>query len=135
MIKFVEDFFEDICFGCPFLIDRFPEDFMFEITDFEYNPLIISLRTQFVTSNDRGGRRYIPFAFTEHGVIMLASLLRSDIAVQSSIRITRAFVAMRNEISSIYQAIAALSVKVSQRTQQQESRKKIGFKTGADEKR
>ena len=108
---------------------------MFEITDFEYNPLIISLRTQFVTSNDRGGRRYIPFAFTEHGVIMLASLLRSDIAVQASIRITRAFVAMRNEISSIYQAIAALSVKVSQRTQQQECRKKIGFKTGADEKR
>ena len=107
---------------------------MFEITDFEYNPLIISLRTQFVTSNDRGGR-YIPFAFTEHGVIMLASLLRSDIAVQASIRITRAFVAMRNEISSIYQAIAALSVKVSQRTQQQESRKKIGFKTGADEKK
>ena len=51
-------------------LDRFPEDFMFELTDDEYNSLIISLRSQNVMSNERGGRRYMPFAFTEHGVIM-----------------------------------------------------------------
>ena len=80
--------------------ERFPEDFMFEISESEYNSLIISLRSQIVTSNQRGGRRYMPFAFTEHGVIMLASLLRSELAVQTSIRITRAFIAMRNYIMS-----------------------------------
>ena len=80
--------------------DRFPEDFMFELTENEYNSLIISLRSQFVTSNKRGGLRYMPFAFTEHGVIMLASVLRSDLAVHTSIKITRAFVAMRNYVMS-----------------------------------
>lgn len=89
--------------------ERFPEDFMFEISESEYNSLIISLRSQFVTSNLRGGRRYMPFAFTEHGVIMLASLLRSDMAVQTSIRITRAFVAMRNYIMSARVIEAELS--------------------------
>ena len=81
-------------------LDRFPEDFMFELTEQEHNSLIISLRSQFVTSNNKGGRRYMPFAFTEHGVIMLASLLRSDTAIQTSIKITRAFVAMRNYLMS-----------------------------------
>ena len=81
-------------------LERFPEDFMFELTSDEYNSLIISLRSQIVTSNEKGGRRYMPYAFTEHGVIMLASLLRSDIAIQTSIKITRAFVAMRNYIMS-----------------------------------
>ena len=81
-------------------LDRFPEDFMFELSEQEHNSLIISLRSQFVTSNERGGRRYMPFAFTEHGVIMLAGLLRSDIAIQTNIKITRAFVAMRNYIMS-----------------------------------
>ena len=81
-------------------LDRFPEDFMFELSEQEHNSLIISLRSQIVTSNERGGRRYMPFALTEHGVIMLASLLRSDIAIQTSIKITRAFVAMHNYIMS-----------------------------------
>jgi hypothetical protein len=89
--------------------ERFPEDFMFEISESEYNSLIISLRSQFVTSNQRGGRRYMPFAFTEHGVIMLASLLRSELAVQTSIRITRAFIAMRNYIMSTKLIEAELS--------------------------
>ena len=96
-------------------LDRFPEDFMFEITEQEYNSLIISLRSQFVTSNKRGGLRYMPFAFTEHGVIMLASLLRSDIAIQTSIKITRAFVAMRNYIMStqhLESELAALKAKL-----------------------
>ena len=157
-------------------IERFPEDFMFEMTKQEYNSLIISLRSQIVTSKERGGRRYMPLAFTEHGVIMLASLLRSEIAVQMSVQITRAFVAMRNyimstrhieaelaelraklellerndeenlaavndlsedmrgEIADIYQAIAALSVKVHQSVADQ-PRQKIGFKIGKDEKK
>ena len=96
-------------------LDRFPEDFMFEITEQEYNSLIISLRSQIVTSNKRGGIRYMPFAFTEHGVIMLASLLRSDIAIQTSIKITRAFIAMRNYIMStqhLESELAALKAKL-----------------------
>ena len=96
-------------------LDRFPEDFMFELTEQEHNSLIINLRSQFVTSNNKGGRRYMPFAFTEHGIIMLASLLRSDIAIQTSIKITRAFVAMRNYIMStqhLESELAALKAKL-----------------------
>ena len=80
-----------------------------------HNSLIISLRSQIVTSNNKVGRRYMPFAFTEHGVIMLASLLRSDIAIQTSIKITRAFVAMRNYIMStqhLESELAALKAKL-----------------------
>ena len=54
-------------------LERFPEDFMFELTETEYNSLTISLRSQIVTSNERGGRRYMPYAFSEHGVIMLST--------------------------------------------------------------
>lgn len=96
-------------------LERFPEDFMFELTPEEYNCLIISLRSQIVTSNGKGGRRYMPYAFTEHGVIMLASLLRSELAINASIQITRAFVAMRNFIMStqhIESELAALKAKL-----------------------
>ena len=65
-------------------LERFPEDFMFEMTENEYNLLVISLESQFVISNERGGRRYMPFAFTEHGVAMLASVLRSERKVEDS---------------------------------------------------
>lgn len=80
-------------------IERFPEDFMFELSEIEYNLLKDSLRSQFVTSN-KGGIRYMPFAFTEQGVSMLSAVLKSPIAVQTSIAIMRAFVAMRQFISS-----------------------------------
>ena len=96
-------------------LERFPEDFMFEITEQEYNSLIISSRSQIVTSNNKGGRRYMPFAFSEHGVIMLAGLLRSDIAIQTSIKIIRAFVSMRNYIMStqhLESELAALKAKL-----------------------
>lgn len=96
-------------------LDRFPEDFMFGLTPEEYNCLIISLRSQIVTSNEKGGRRYMPYAFTEHGVIMLASLLRSELAINASIQITRAFVAMRNFIMStqhIESELAALKARL-----------------------
>ena len=58
-------------------IERFEgDDFMFELTPDEYNSLIISLRSQIATSNERGGRRHMPFAFTEQGVAMLSSVLK-----------------------------------------------------------
>ncbi len=80
-------------------IERFEgDDFMFELSDFEYNSLKISLRSQIATSNNRGGRRYLPFAFTEQGVAMLSSILHSETAIQINRNIIRAFVAMRNYI-------------------------------------
>lgn len=80
-------------------INRFPDDFMFELTKDEYE----SLRSQFATSNgegQRGGNRYIPFAFTENGVAMLSSVLKSETAIEVNIRIMRAFTAMRSFLMS-----------------------------------
>ena len=88
--------------------ERFPSDFMFEITESEYNVLKISLRSQSVTSN-KGGIRYMPFAFTEQGVSMLSAVLRSSVAIQTSITIMRAFVAMRNYITTTTQITAELA--------------------------
>ena len=77
--------------------DRFPEDFMFQLTDQEAD----SLRSQIVTSNDgRGGRRTLPYAFTEHGVAMLSSVLKSHRAVLMNIIIIRAFVRMRELLAT-----------------------------------
>nr|DAT93582.1 MAG TPA: hypothetical protein [Caudoviricetes sp.] len=90
-------------------IERFPEDFMFEITEPEYNYLKNSLTSQIVISNERGGRRYMPFAFTEQGVAMLSSVLRSRTAIQVNIAIMRAFVAMRNYITTTTTVTAELS--------------------------
>ena len=79
-------------------IERFEgDDFMFELTAEEYNSLKNSLRSQIVTSN-KGGIRYMPFAFTEMGVAMLSSVLRSEIAIRINRDIMRAFVASRNYI-------------------------------------
>lgn len=77
-------------------IERFPETFMFRLTDEEYN----NLRFQIGTSNERGGRRYNPYVFTEQGVAMLSSVLHTNNAVKTSIQIINAFVAMRKYISS-----------------------------------
>ena len=88
-------------------IERFPADFMFEITIDEYNSLKDSLRSQFVTSN-KGGTRYMPFAFTEQGVSMLSSVL-SDAAIQVNIAVMRAFVAMRNYIATTTTVTAELA--------------------------
>ena len=90
-------------------IERFPEDFMFEITETEYNFLKNSLTSQIVISNERGGRRYMPFAFTEEGVAMLSGVLRSKIAVQVNIAIMRAFVAIRNYIMTTSTVSAELA--------------------------
>ena len=91
------------------------DDFMFEVTESEYNSLIISLRSQIASSNERGGRRHMPFAFTEQGVAMLASVLKSDKAIMVNRSIIRAFVAMRNYIMStqhLESELAALKSKI-----------------------
>ena len=78
-------------------IDRFPEDFMFQVTAEEW----VVISSQFVmTSKNKRPKSALPLAFTEHGVVMLSSVLRSDIAVQTSVLITRAFVAMRQMIAN-----------------------------------
>ncbi len=76
-------------------IKRFPEDFMFQLTSDEF----ANLKSQFVTSS-WGGVRKMPYAFTEQGVAMLSGLLNSDVAIAANILIMRAFVAMRNYITS-----------------------------------
>ena len=78
-------------------IRRFPPDFMFQLNNQE----VAGLRSQFVTSKiGRGGRRYLPYAFTEQGVAMLSSVLYSDRAVDVNLQIMRAFVKLREMIAS-----------------------------------
>ncbi len=76
--------------------ERFPADFVFQLTSEE----AACLRSQIVTSNGRGGRRTRPFAFTEQGVAMLSSVLRSPRAVAVNVEIMRAFVELRRAIES-----------------------------------
>jgi hypothetical protein len=93
---------------------RFPEDFAFQLTAEEFAALrsqiaTSSLRSQNATSQ-KGGRRYRPWVFTEHGAIMLASVLNSEIAIDASVRVVRAFVRLREIIS----ANAELAAKFAQ---------------------
>lgn len=76
-------------------LDRFPADFMFQLTEEE----VRRLRFQFGTSNTRGGRRYLPYAFTEQGVAMLSGVLRSEQAVKVNVEIMRAFVRLRRMVN------------------------------------
>jgi len=77
-------------------IGRFPQDFMFQLTQEEF----ALLRSQIVTSSDWGGRRYPPYAFTEQGVAMLSSVLRSPRAIKVNIEIMRAFIRLRKMLAS-----------------------------------
>jgi phage regulator Rha-like protein len=127
-------------------IDRFPHDFIFELTRSEYN----SLRSQIVTLEKGKGQhsKYLPFAFTEQGVAMLSSVLKSKKALQVNIAIMRAFVFMRQyalthkdlttklkeietkydkQCSDVYEAINYLMEKDKEDAEHKE-RKKIGFK-------
>jgi phage regulator Rha-like protein len=82
--------------------DRFPEDFMFQLNPAESE----GLRSQFATSKkERGGRRYLPFAFTEHGAIMLAAVLSTSRAIEASVFVVRAFVRLR-EILATHRSLA-----------------------------
>jgi toxin-antitoxin system, toxin component, fic family len=89
-------------------INRFPEHFRFQLTESEFK----NLRSQFVTSRENdsthGGRRYMPYAFTEQGIAMLSAVLKSDIAVDVSIKIMDAFVKMRNFLLSNREMFARL---------------------------
>lgn len=71
-------------------IDRFPQDFMFQLTDNEFK----NLKSQIATSG-WGGRRTLPYAFTEHGVLMLSSVLNSDLAIKVNIQIMRVYIKIR----------------------------------------
>ena len=123
---------------------RFPEDFLFQLDPEE----VESLRSQSVISNapGRGGRRYAPYAFTEQGVAMLSSVLRSKQAVQVNIEIMRAFVRLRGllaanrdlakkldelerKVSSHDQAIAGILAAIRQLMAPPEParRRRIGF--------
>ncbi len=79
-------------------IERFPNDFMFQLTKEEYDSLIF--QNGISKTEGRGGRRYFPYAFTEQGVAMLSSVLRSKQAVQVNIAIMRAFVKLREILST-----------------------------------
>jgi phage regulator Rha-like protein len=85
-------------------IQRFPSDFMFQLTQAEYENLrsqfvISSSKSQDITSKNRhGGRRYLPYVFTEQGVAMLSTVLNSEIAIEININIMRAFVKMRHYV-------------------------------------
>jgi hypothetical protein len=93
--------------------DRFPEDFGFQLTADES----VSLRSQTVTSKKgRGGRRYVPWVFTEHGALMAATVLNSPRAVEMSVFVVRAFVRLREYVrghAEISKRLDALERKVT----------------------
>lgn len=81
-------------------IDRFPEDFCFQLTESEVKNLRFQNGTSSLETENYGGRRYLPYAYTEQGISMLAGILKNEIAVQVSINIMRAFVEMRKFIAN-----------------------------------
>ena len=90
---------------------RFPSDFAFQLTNQE----LTTLKSQFATSNPgRGGRRTRPWAFTEHGAIMLASVLNSPLAIEASVRVVRAFVHLRDLLAN-NKALAARFAELERR--------------------
>ena len=90
-------------------IDRFPNTFCFQLTKEEYD----ILKSHFVISkNGRGGNRYLPYAFTEHGIIMLSGLLKSEIATQINVKVINAFVAMRHYIGNNEYRISNIETKI-----------------------
>lgn len=107
-------------------IERFPERFMFQLTKDEMLLLESCSRSQIVTLNEKRGRgsniKYLPYVFTEQGVAMLASVLKSDAAIQTSIMIMDAFVALRRFLQSNFQVFAEID---SIKRHQLESDKRI----------
>jgi hypothetical protein len=126
-------------------LKRFPKDFMFQLTNDEWD----SLRLQIETSKGRGGTRYLPYAFTEQGLAMLSGILNSDKAIQVNIAIMRAFVFIRQyalshkdlteklkeleikydmQFKGVHEAIDYLLQKDNQEVEQKQ-RKRIGYKS------
>ena len=83
-------------------IHRFPDDFMFQLTKKEYENLISQFAISSLSERKPGwgGRRNLPYAFTEHGTVMLASVLNSVVAVEASIQVVRAFVKLREVLTT-----------------------------------
>ena len=100
-------------------LDRFPEDFMFQLSRAEF----ADLRCHFGTSSEWGGRRYPPYAFTEHGVAMLSSVLSSPRAIQVNIEIMRAFSRLRHLLASH----AELAAKIARLERKYDGQFKIVF--------
>ena len=97
-------------------IERFPEEFCFQLTKLELKK-VISLRSQNATLKSGRGehQKYLPYVFTEHGVMMLAGMLKTDIAVEISKKIINAFVSMRhfiNENKDIFKRITTIEYKM-----------------------
>jgi len=126
-------------------LDRFPMDFMFQLTVDE----VQILRSQFATSSsDWGGRRFLPRAFTEHGTVMLASVLNSPKAIDASIFVVRAFVRLREILSAhkdLSRKLTELEAKFSKHDREilalfeairqlmrtpEKSKRQIGFRKG-----
>ena len=85
--------------------ERFPADFVFQLTPSEH----ATLRSQIVTSKPaRGGRRYLPYVFTEHGAIMAATVLNSERAVEMSVFVVRAFVRLREMLANNHELAAKI---------------------------
>lgn len=80
-------------------IARFPEDFCFQLTDLEFENLRCQIGTSSLETDNYGGRRYLPYVFTEQGIAMLSAVLRSEIAVKVSVRIMKTFVEMRRYLA------------------------------------
>lgn len=97
-------------------LSRFPPDFMFQLNSDEW----ALLRSQIATSN-RGGRNYLPYAFTEHGVLMLSSVLSSEKAVEVNIAIMRVFVKIR-DLYTVYKELQLAVLGLEKRVGENESR-------------
>ncbi|MBI5787957.1 MAG: ORF6N domain-containing protein [Candidatus Schekmanbacteria bacterium] len=126
-------------------ISRFPDDFMFQLSQEEFN----NLRSQFVTSS-WGGRRYLPYVFTDYGVAMLSSVLNSERAIKVNIQIMRAFTKLREMLAThadLKNKIDELERKYNQHDEQfklvfeaikqllelpEENTKKIGFRSDSN---
>jgi len=78
-------------------LQRFPVDFMFELTNDEWSALISQIE---ISKKGRGGRRKVPYVFTEHGILMLSSVLNSEKAIQINIQIVRIFTRLRHVVNS-----------------------------------
>jgi hypothetical protein len=100
-------------------LERFPADFMFQLSDEEFN----DLRRHFGTSRQWGGRRYAPFVFTEQGVAMLSGVLRSPRAVAANVEIMRALVRLRQLLATN----AALSRKLDELERKYDSQFRVVF--------
>ena len=98
--------------------ERFPADFMFQLTRDEFE----SLRSQSVISK-RGGRRHLPYAFTEHGALMAANILNGKRAIQASVQVVRAFIKLRKILTSN----AELARKVSELGRKYDSQFRVVF--------